>query len=198
MLSIFLDISTRFRNIFFDLFLPFSSAPLAAVNFSRKEKLTEQYFPHNFQYFLIALHIFFHNLTTYFLSSFFFQSGLMNLRDVLFVGNPIYDDMPKEQARIEVNWNNYHVHFLENYFVTWFFILSFMPFFSLNFWNSNFIYFFSRQLLTIAMIWYPMKIYLHFSNIIIQVLKRLPNLAKIDGDMVKPTEREIASGIPAN
>lgn len=31
-----------------------------------------------------------------------------------------------------------------------------------------------------------------------QVLKRLPNLAKIDGDMVKPTERELASGIPAN
>jgi hypothetical protein len=31
------------------------------------------------------------------------QSGLVNLRDVLFVGNPIYDDMPKELARIEVN-----------------------------------------------------------------------------------------------
>jgi hypothetical protein len=31
-----------------------------------------------------------------------------------------------------------------------------------------------------------------------QVLKRLPNLAKIDGDMVKPTERELASGISAN
>lgn len=52
----------------------------------------------------------------------------MNLRDVLFTGNPIYDDMPKEQARIEV-------------------------------------------------------------------LKRLPQVAKIDGDMVKPTEREMASGV---
>lgn len=30
------------------------------------------------------------------------QSGLIHLRDVLFVGNPIYDDMPREQARIEV------------------------------------------------------------------------------------------------
>ena len=49
-----------------------------------------------------------------------------------------------------------------------------------------------------AIIRYPIKICLHFLNIIIQVLKRLPNLAKIDGDMVKPTEREIASGIPAN
>ena len=48
------------------------------------------------------------------------------MRDVLFFGNPIYDDMPKEQARIEV-------------------------------------------------------------------LKRLPQVAKIDGDMVKPTERELAS-----
>lgn len=57
-----------------------------------------------------------------------FQAGLANLRDVLFVGNPIYDDMPKEQARIEV-------------------------------------------------------------------LKRLPQVAKIDGDMVKPTERELATGI---
>lgn len=56
------------------------------------------------------------------------QAGLANLRDVLFVGNPIYDDMPKEQARIEV-------------------------------------------------------------------LKRLPQVAKIDGDMVKPTERELATGI---
>ena len=54
----------------------------------------------------------------------------MHLRDVLFVGNPIYDDMPKEQARIEV-------------------------------------------------------------------LKRLPQVAKIDGDMVKPTERELATGISA-
>lgn len=58
------------------------------------------------------------------------QAGLPNLRDVLFIGNPIYDDMPKEQARIEV-------------------------------------------------------------------LKRLPNVAKIDGDMVKPTERELATGIAA-
>jgi len=56
------------------------------------------------------------------------QAGLPNLRDVLFVGNPIYDDMPKEQARIEV-------------------------------------------------------------------LKRLPQVAKIDGDMVKPTERELATGV---
>jgi dynein light chain 1 len=47
---------------------------------------------------------------------------------VLFVGNPIYDDMSKEQARIEV-------------------------------------------------------------------IKRLPNVAKIDGDMVKPAEREAALGI---
>jgi len=58
------------------------------------------------------------------------KAGLANLRDVLFVGNPIYDDMPKEQARIEV-------------------------------------------------------------------LKRLPQVAKIDGDMVKPTERELATGISA-
>ena len=29
------------------------------------------------------------------------QANLENLKDVLFVGNPIYDDMPKEQARIE-------------------------------------------------------------------------------------------------
>lgn len=54
-------------------------------------------------------------------------AGLSNLKDVLFVGNPIYDDMPKEQARIEV-------------------------------------------------------------------LKRLPQVLKIDGDMVKPTERELATG----
>lgn len=27
-----------------------------------------------------------------------------------------------------------------------------------------------------------------------KVLKRLPNVAKIDGDMVKPTERELAAG----
>lgn len=56
-------------------------------------------------------------------------ASLPNLRDVLFVGNPIYDDMPKEQARIEV-------------------------------------------------------------------LKRLPNVAKIDGDMVKPMERELAGLSP--
>jgi hypothetical protein len=31
-----------------------------------------------------------------------FYAMSYNLRDVLFVGNPIYDDMPKEQARIEV------------------------------------------------------------------------------------------------
>jgi len=55
-------------------------------------------------------------------------ASLPNLRDVLFAGNPIYDDLPKEQARIEV-------------------------------------------------------------------LKRLPNVVKIDGDMVKPMEREIASGV---
>eukprot|EP00600_Ochromonadales_sp_CCMP1393_P003428 CAMPEP_0174989196 /NCGR_PEP_ID=MMETSP0004_2-20121128/20581_1 /TAXON_ID=420556 /ORGANISM="Ochromonas sp., Strain CCMP1393" /LENGTH=221 /DNA_ID=CAMNT_0016242565 /DNA_START=53 /DNA_END=720 /DNA_ORIENTATION=- len=55
-------------------------------------------------------------------------AGLANLKDVLFVGNPIYDEMPKEQARIEV-------------------------------------------------------------------LKRLPQVSKIDGDMVKPTERELATGV---
>jgi dynein light chain 1 len=76
------------------------------------------------------------NLTTLYISNNAIKSwseldklaGLTNLRDVLFVGNPIYDDMPKEQARIEV-------------------------------------------------------------------LKRLPQVAKIDGDMVKPTERELATGI---
>lgn len=57
-------------------------------------------------------------------------AGLPNLRDVLFVGNPIYDEFPKEQARIEV-------------------------------------------------------------------LKRLPQIAKIDGDMVKPHEREMALGVAA-
>ena len=56
------------------------------------------------------------------------QAGLANLRDVLFTGNPIYDEMTKEQARIEV-------------------------------------------------------------------LKRLPQVAKIDGDMVKPAEREAALGV---
>ena len=56
---------------------------------------------------------------------------MANLSDVLFVGNPIYDEMPsKEQARIEV-------------------------------------------------------------------LKRLPQVIKIDGDMVKPTERELATGVAA-
>lgn len=49
------------------------------------------------------------------------------LRDVLFVGNPIYEEMTKEQARIEV-------------------------------------------------------------------LRHIPQVAKIDGDMVKPTEREAAFG----
>lgn len=55
-------------------------------------------------------------------------SALANLRDVLFVGNPIYDEFSKDQCRIEV-------------------------------------------------------------------LKRLPNVAKIDGDMVKPSERELATGV---
>lgn len=76
------------------------------------------------------------NLTTLYISNNLIKSwaeldklaGLPNLRDVLFVGNPIYDEMPKEQARIEV-------------------------------------------------------------------LKRLPQVAKIDGDMVKPTERELATGV---
>ena len=49
---------------------------------------------------------------------------------MLFLGNPIYDEMPREQARIEV-------------------------------------------------------------------LKRLPQIIKIDGDMVKPQERELATGISA-
>merc|ERR1711998_449926 len=74
------------------------------------------------------------NLRTLYLSNNLIKSwaeldkiaNLENLKDVLFVGNPIYDDMPKEQARIEV-------------------------------------------------------------------LKHLPQLSKIDGDMVKPTERELAS-----
>eukprot|EP01039_Chlorochromonas_danica_P003612 gene3610-3955_t len=76
------------------------------------------------------------NLTTLYISNNIIKSwseldklaGLPNLRDVLFVGNPIYDEMPREQARIEV-------------------------------------------------------------------LKRLPQVAKIDGDMVKPTERELATGV---
>lgn len=79
------------------------------------------------------------NLTTLYISNNLIKSwaeldklaGLPNLRDVLFVGNPIYDDMPKEQARIEV-------------------------------------------------------------------LKRLPQVAKIDGDMVKPTERELATGVTSS
>jgi hypothetical protein len=56
------------------------------------------------------------------------QAGLPNLRDVLFIGNPIYDDYSRENARIEV-------------------------------------------------------------------LRRIPQVAKIDGDMVKPAEREQASGV---
>jgi len=79
------------------------------------------------------------NLTTLYLSNNSIKlwseldklAGLPNLRDILLVGNPIYDDLPKEQSRIEV-------------------------------------------------------------------LKRLPNLAKIDGDMVKPAERELATGIVQN
>jgi len=77
------------------------------------------------------------NLTTFYASNNAIKAwneldklaSLPNLRDVLFVGNPIYDEFSKEQVRIEV-------------------------------------------------------------------LKRLPNLTKIDGDMVKPAEREIATGIP--
>jgi dynein light chain 1 len=55
-------------------------------------------------------------------------ASLPNLKDVLFVGNPIYDEHPKDQCRIEV-------------------------------------------------------------------IKRLPNIAKLDGDMVKPSERELATGV---
>ncbi len=74
------------------------------------------------------------NLTTLYISNNLIKNwaeldklaGLPNLRDVLFVGNPMYDDFPKEQLRIEV-------------------------------------------------------------------LKHLPNLQKIDGDMVKPAERELAN-----
>ena len=73
------------------------------------------------------------NLTTLYLSNNIIKSwseleklqSLENLKDVLFFGNPIYDDLTKEQCRIEV-------------------------------------------------------------------LKKLPNLTKIDGDMVKPAEREQA------
>ena len=60
----------------------------------------------------------------------FVQAGLPELRDVLFVGNPIYDELSREQQRIEV-------------------------------------------------------------------LKKLPNVAKIDGDMVKPAEREEAAAAAA-
>ncbi|CAM9576206.1 unnamed protein product [Chrysoparadoxa australica] len=56
-------------------------------------------------------------------------AGLENLRDVLFTGNPIYENMSREEARIEV-------------------------------------------------------------------LRHLPNVSKIDGDMVKPAERELAAGEP--
>lgn len=55
-----------------------------------------------------------------------FQTGLEMLTDVLFMGNPIYEGMPKEEARIEV-------------------------------------------------------------------LRHVPQVSKIDGDMVKPTEREAAN-----
>lgn len=54
-------------------------------------------------------------------------AGLPELRDILFVGNPIYEGLSREEQRIEV-------------------------------------------------------------------LKKLPNVAKIDGDMVKPSEREEAAG----
>eukprot|EP01035_Chromulina_nebulosa_P018905 gene18905-24708_t len=78
------------------------------------------------------------NLTTLYISNNLIKAwteldklaGLANLKDVLFVGNPIYDEMTREQARIEV-------------------------------------------------------------------LKRLPQVLKIDGDMVKPQERELATGVPA-
>ena len=77
------------------------------------------------------------NLTTLYISNNLIKSwgeldklaGLTNLRDVLFVGNPMYDEVPKELQRIEV-------------------------------------------------------------------LKHLPDLQKIDGDMVKPAERELAQGHP--
>mmetsp|Transcript_16995 Transcript_16995/g.17749 ORF Transcript_16995/g.17749 Transcript_16995/m.17749 type:complete len:193 (-) Transcript_16995:270-848(-) len=76
------------------------------------------------------------NLTTLYISNNLIKmwseldklAGLPNLRDVLFIGNPIYDDMSREAARIEV-------------------------------------------------------------------LRRIPQVAKIDGDMVKPAERELASGV---
>jgi dynein light chain 1, axonemal len=76
------------------------------------------------------------NLTTLYISNNLIRSwseldkiaNLPNLKDVLFIGNPIYDEMSREQARIEV-------------------------------------------------------------------LRRLPHVAKIDGDMVKPLERELAAGV---
>jgi dynein light chain 1 len=78
------------------------------------------------------------NLTTLFMSNNKVKNwaeldklaGLANLRDVLFHGNPMYDDFTKEQTRVEI-------------------------------------------------------------------IKRLPQVAKIDGDMVKPTEREAALGVAA-
>ena len=57
-------------------------------------------------------------------------ADLPNLKDVLFIGNPIYDEFSKEAARIEV-------------------------------------------------------------------LKHLPNITKLDGDMIKPAERELALEPPA-
>lgn len=57
-------------------------------------------------------------------------AGLANLRDVVFVGNPIYDEMPRDQARLEI-------------------------------------------------------------------IRRLPQVAKIDDEMVKPMEREAAIGAEA-
>lgn len=59
------------------------------------------------------------------------QAGLAKLRDVLFVGNPIYDGMSREDARLEV-------------------------------------------------------------------LKHLPEVQKIDGDMVTPMEKEKALGISSD
>jgi len=53
---------------------------------------------------------------------------LPNLKEVLLIGNPIYDEFTKELARVEV-------------------------------------------------------------------LKHLPNLTKLDGDMIKPSEREMALGV---
>jgi hypothetical protein len=44
---------------------------------------------------------------------------------------------------------------------------------------------------------YPSSNVITANNVPSKVLKRLPNVAKIDGDMVKPTERELAAGIAA-